>query len=224
MIVAIDGPASAGKGTAARKLAQKLGFVHIDSGSFYRVVAFHVFNLQIDWENSKLVLKLLPQIDISIKAGEDRDVIISNGRDVTDEIRYDAVSQIVSQVSRIPGVRAWVNQRVREFAEGKNVVVEGRDITTKVFPKAEFKFYLDADLDERAKRRHLELETKGVMVEISQVKADLSSRDESDKNKPGGEMKIAADAIYVDSTNMSVEEVVEFMTQKVKSGKIKRVV
>ncbi|MFC1721353.1 (d)CMP kinase [Patescibacteria group bacterium] len=219
MLIAIDGPAASGKGTAAKQLAKKLKFRHIDSGAFYRVVAFYVFNMEMDPARSAAVVAILPKINVTLKSDKSGERIFSRGRDITDEIRYHLVSGISSQVSSIPQVRKWVNSTVRKLTRGKNAVVEGRDIATKVFPNADFKFYLDASLEERAKRRHLELQQRGSRVAFRQVKRDLADRDELDKNKPEGELKIARDAIYVDSTNMSSMEVVDFMNAKVKNAR-----
>jgi len=218
MIIAIDGPASSGKGTAARNLAKKIKFRHIDSGALYRVVAFYVFNAQMDPAKDGAIVDMLPKIDVEVKPGKDTDRIYSRGRDITDEIRYHLVSGIAAQISSIPKVRQWVNNKVRQFTSGHNAVVEGRDITSKVFPNADYKFYLDASLDERAKRRHLDLQQKGSEVSFSQVKKDLAARDNTDKNKPDGELMVTPDAIYVDSTNMTSVEVVDFMVNIMKKG------
>lgn len=225
MVIAIDGPASSGKGTAAQLLAKKLSFKHIDSGALYRIVAFHVFNMQIDPQDQAKITRLLPDIDVKIIFNpNDKDKIFSRGRDVTDEIRYHIVSGIASQVSKIPKVRTWVNDLVRKLAKDNDVVVEGRDITTRVFPDAELKFYLDASLKERVKRRHLQLQQKGKdTIKVAQVKADMEKRDQNDKNKPGGELVKAEDAIYIDSTKLSPGEVVSFMASKVyEQGHTKR--
>jgi len=215
MIIAIDGPASSGKGTAARGLAKKMKVRHVDSGSLYRVVAFYVFNMEMDPTNTAAVVNILPKIDIKIEPGEKRDKIISRGRDITDEIRYHLISGISSQVSVIPQVRKWVNNTVRKFAMHESIVAEGRDIGTEVFPDADFKFYLDASLEERARRRHLELKQKGSKITFSEVKRDLAARDQRDKDKEIGKLRLSDDAIYVDSTNLSPVKVIDFMYNKV---------
>ncbi len=217
MIIAIDGPASSGKGTAARVLARQLKFRHIDSGALYRVVAFYVFNMEMDPANTAAVVKILPKIEVEVKPGSNRDMIISRGRDITDEIRYHLISDVSSQISKIPQVRRWVNNTVRKFARQSSLVVEGRDIATEVFPDADYKFYLDASLEERARRRHLELKQKGSKITLAKVKKDLAVRDERDKNKPQGKLQLAPDAIYIDSTNMTPEKVVAFMASKIKA-------
>lgn len=221
MIIAIDGPASSGKGTAARALAKKLKMAHLDSGALYRVVAFHIFNLEIDPTDKDAVVKILPKIDVKIKSGPDGDKVFSGDRDITAEIRYHLISGLAAQISTITEVRDWVNRTVRQFTQGKNVVVEGRDIASTVFPRAPYKFYLDASLSERARRRHLELQKNGKTITFAQVKKDLAARDKTDKSKMTGKLQILPDAIYVDSTNMDPDEVVAFMIAKIKSGKIR---
>jgi CMP/dCMP kinase len=218
MIIAIDGPASSGKGTAAQALAKKLKMAHLDSGSLYRVVAFYVFNTEIDPTNEAAVVKILPQIDVRIKSGPNGDRVFSGDRDITDEIRYHIVSGLAAQISKIPKVRDWVNKTVYKFTRGQNVVVEGRDMASEVFPEAEYKFYLDANLSERARRRHLELQKNDKTIGFAQVKKDLAARDKTDQTKEAGKLKILPDAIYIDSTNMDPAEVVAFMIAKIKSG------
>ncbi|EKD49746.1 MAG: hypothetical protein ACD_63C00059G0003 [uncultured bacterium] len=221
MIIAIDGPVSAGKGSTSLLLAKKLGFKYIDSGSLYRVVAFYVFNAELDPENPSEVLPMLSKIDVKYGKKNGKQRVYSRGRDITDEVRYHAISKISSLVSVIPEVRVWVEKNLRKIVGNENIVVEGRDMTTVVFPNADVKFYLDATLEERAKRRHLEMKQRGENIDLERMKKDIFERDERDKNKKVGPLKIAPDAIYVDSTDMSIEEVVDFMYKKVTEHKKK---
>ncbi len=217
MIIAIDGPAGSGKGTVAKLLSKKLGFTHLDSGSFYRVAAFYVFDNQLDQNKSVPIIALLPRLQVEFRETPRGQKVISRGRDLTDEIRYDLVSKIVPVVSRIPEVRQWVNRSVRALAARHDVVVEGRDMTTEVFPEAELKFYLDAALDERARRRYLELKNKDDNVTLAGIKAGIEQRDHLDRSKPRGALRIAPDAVYIDSTNLSPGAVVDFIIDKVNS-------
>lgn len=216
MIIAIDGPAGSGKGTVAKLLSKKLGYLHLDSGSFYRVVAFYVFDNQIAPDDTAKITALLPRLQVELRATPRGQRVISGGRDLTDEIRFDLVSQIVSPVSAIPAVRHWVNQYVRKFAGAHDVVAEGRDMTTVVFPQAELKFYLDASLEERARRRYLELKNTGGNVTLAGIKAGIEQRDQLDRSKPQGALRIAPGAIYIDSTHQSPQQVVDFIIAKVK--------
>lgn len=216
MIIAIDGPAGSGKGTVAKKLAKKLGFAYIDSGSFYRVVAFYVYDNQIAPDDAAKITALLPQLQIELHETPRGQRVVSQGRDLTDEIRYELVSRIVSPVSRVLAVRRWVNQYVKKFAADHDVVVEGRDMTTVVFPQAEWKFYLDADLDERARRRYLELKNKDSNVTLAGIKEEIEQRDRLDRSKPQGALRIAPGAVYIDSTKQSPQQVTDFIIAKVK--------
>lgn len=215
MVIAIDGPAGSGKGTVAHLLAHKISFIHLDSGSFYRVVAFCVYDEQIRPDDTARVIALLSQLDVKISQTPSGSRVKCHGRDLTDEIRYDLVSQIVASISRITAVRQWVNRQVRRLASRQNVVVEGRDMTTEVFPNAELKFYLDATLEERSRRRYLELKRNTSDVTLAGIKESIARRDRLDRTKPRGALRIAPDAIYVDSTNLSPDDVVNFMIDKI---------
>lgn len=216
MVIAIDGPAGSGKGTVAGLLAKKIGFIHLDSGSFYRVVAFYVYDNQIAPDDAAKIIALLPKLQVKLRETPRGQRVMSRDRDLTDEIRYDLVTQIVSPVSRIPAVRQWVDRNIRELADRRDVVVEGRDMTTVVFPRAELKFYLDAALDERARRRYLELKNKGSNVTLAGIKAEIEQRDHLDRVKPQGALRIAPGAIYIDSTKQPPQQVVDFIIDKVK--------
>lgn len=214
MIIAIDGPAGSGKGTVAKLLAKKLNFTHLDSGSFYRVVAFCVYDAQVDPADPARVTALLPRLKIELRDTARGQRVICGGRDLTDEIRFDLVSQIVPQISRIPRVRQWANAYIRRMAEGHDVVVEGRDMTTEVFPRAELKLFLDATLEERARRRYLELKKKEGNATLAGIKESIARRDHLDRARPRGALRIAPDAIYIDSTRLGPGAVVDFIIDK----------
>lgn len=208
-IVAIDGPAGSGKGTIAKKISKELGLVNLDTGATYRCVALKSIKENVPLSDEKGIIKLLDDIHIQFEISEPTDTVILNGKDVTKDIRTKEVTNIVSQISSIKEVRFKMVDIQRKMAEGKNVVMEGRDIGTYVFPNANVKIYLDANLEERAKRRYKENMEKGINTTYEEVVQNLKLRDENDKAKEIGALKIAEDAIVIDSTKLSIEQVVE---------------
>ena len=211
-IVGIDGTAGSGKGTVTKRISNKLGLINIDTGSTYRCVALATLkanaikNKVID---EKQVIDLLDKISISIENTASGDKIYLNGEDVTTRIREKDVSEVVSPVSSIKEVRYKMVDLQRKMAEGKDVIMEGRDICTYVFPNADVKIYLDASEDERARRRLLEMQEKGIEITYEEVLDNIRKRDYNDKNKEMGALKLAPDSIIIDSTNMSIEDVEE---------------
>ena len=208
-IVAIDGPAGSGKGTIAKKISKELGLVNLDTGATYRCVALKSIKENVPLSDEKGIIKLLDDIHIQFEISEPTDTVILNVKDVTKDIRTKEVTNIVSQISSIKEVRFKMVDIQRKMAEGKNVVMEGRDIGTYVFPNANVKIYLDANLEERAKRRYKENMEKGINTTYEEVVQNLKLRDENDKAKEIGALKIAEDAIVIDSTKLSIEQVVE---------------
>lgn len=211
-IVGIDGTAGSGKGTVTKRIANRLKLVNIDTGSTYRCVALAALragaieNGVIDEEK---VIDLLDNIVISIENTKDGDRVFLNGEDVSKEIREKAVSQVVSPVSSIKEVRFKMVDLQRRMSEGKDIIMEGRDICTYVFPNADVKIYLDASLEERARRRLLEMQERGVQMTYEEVLENITKRDHNDKIKEIGALKLAPDSIVVDTTNLSIEEVEE---------------
>ena len=208
-IVGIDGPAGSGKGTVTKKIANELGLVNIDTGSTYRCVALEVLNKQVSLEDKEKIIEISKNINIEIKPNQSGDKVYLNGEDVTAKIRSKEVSQIVSPVSSIKEVRFEMVKMQRKLAEGKNVIMEGRDICTYVFPNADVKIYLDASIEERAKRRFKENQQKGIEMTYEEVYENIKLRDETDKSKEIGALKIAEDSIVVDTTNLTIDEVVD---------------
>lgn len=208
-IVGIDGPAGSGKGTVTKKIANKLGLINIDTGSTYRCVALEVLNRNIELENKEEIIKIAKEIKIEIQSNPNGDIIYLNGEDVTAKIRSKEVTTIVSQVSSIKEVRFEMVNLQRKLAEGKNIIMEGRDICTYVFPNADVKIYLDASVEERAKRRYKENQEKNIDMTYEEVYENIKKRDENDKTKEIGALKIAEDSVVVDTTNLSIDEVVE---------------
>ena len=191
-VVAIDGPAGSGKGSITKSVGEKLGLINIDTGAMYRSVSLNIIR-----ENIKL----------DFKKDEDTMRFYLNGEEVTNEIRSKEVNDIVSQVSHIPLVRTRMVDLQRKIAEGKRVIMEGRDIGTNVFPNADVKIYLDATPEERAKRRYKQNMEKWINIPYEEVLQNVIFRDNSDKTSDVAPLKMAEDAILVDSTNMTIEEV-----------------
>ena len=212
-IVAIDGPAGTGKGTVTKILAKKFHFVNIDTGATYRCVALEMLNKGVKLEELDKIKELLENIEIEIKNDNGIETILLNGENVTEEIRSKEVSEFVSQVSSIKEVRFKMVDLQRKMAEGKNVIMEGRDIGTYVFPKADVKIYLDADLDERARRRFEQNRKKGIEMSYVDVVENIKKRDENDKCKEIGALKLAKDAEVIDSTQKSINQVVREISE-----------
>ena len=220
-IVAMDGPAGTGKGTITSLISKEMGLVNIDTGATYRCVALYVIKNNIKLEEKEKIIESLPNIHIDMKNEQGVQKVYLNNEDVTSEIRSKEVTKIVSQVSSIVEVRLAMVEVQRNLAKGKDVIMEGRDITTYVFPNADVKIYLDADEEERAKRRYKEMQEKGIEMTYEEVLKNIQVRDKNDKEKEIGALKIAEDAIYIDTTNLSIEEVKEkvkeIITEKYKN-------
>ena len=208
-VVAIDGPAGSGKGTVAKIIAQKFGFVNIDTGAMYRCVTLECIRNNIKLTEQEKIIDISNNINIELK--ENGDVFL-NGENVSKEIRNKEVSSLVSPISSITKVRLNMVDKQRKMAEGKNVIMEGRDITTYVFPNADVKIYLDCDVEERAKRRHKEMLQKGTNISFNEVLEGIKKRDQNDRNKEIGSLKIADDATIVDTTNYTIDEAVEHVS------------
>lgn len=207
-IVAIDGPAGVGKGTIAKRVADDLGLITIDTGATYRSVTVAILENNIKLEELDKIAELLKNIKIELILEGKNQKVFLNGEDVTTKIREDEVNNLVSKVSSIKEVRAEMVNLQRKLAEGKNVIMEGRDIGTVVFPKANIKIFLDASLEERAMRRYKQNQETGIDKELSydEVYESIKNRDYNDRNKPIGALKQAEDAILVDTTGMSLED------------------
>lgn len=216
MIIAIDGPAGSGKGTVATAIAEKLGLVYIDTGAMYRCVALASLRNNLKLEDQEKIIQLSKKIKIEFDSKKN---VYLNGEDVSKEIRSKEVTDIVSQVSSIVEVRAIMVEQQRELAKGHSVIMEGRDITTVVFPNADYKFYLDASVEERVKRRVLQNEEAGIESDYDEIKKNIEMRDYNDINKEVGALKRTDEQIYIDSTNMSIDEVINFIIEKVGESK-----
>ncbi|MCI9246431.1 MAG: (d)CMP kinase [Clostridia bacterium] len=209
-VVAIDGPAGTGKGTITKLIAQELGLVNIDTGAMYRCITLKAIRKGVNsLEKSEELIQIAKDSNIHIENHEGNQQTFLDGENVTTEIRCKEVSDFVSQLSSIPEIREVVVKLARNMAEGKDVIMEGRDITTVIFPEAQVKIYLDADVEERAKRRFKENQEKGILGSYEQVLENVKMRDYNDMHKKVGALKIAEDAIIVDTTKMAIEEVKE---------------
>ena len=205
MVIAIDGPAGSGKSTTAKHTAEKLGFIHINTGAMYRGIALKCIQGGIDLNSSSGIDKILNQtkFEFGREAGS---VLFMDGVDISSEITSSLVTESVSRVSAVPQIREKLVQYQREMAEGLDVVLEGRDIGTVVFPDAEFKFFLIADIEERARRRKKEMETMGEIVSLRELTAELEERDRKDSTREHSPLKKAEDAVEIDTTGLSIAE------------------
>lgn len=205
MVIAIDGPAGSGKSTIAKLLAQRLNIFYLDTGATYRALTLKVLEDGLDLNESERIVALAKNLDISFSEGK----VYLNDRDVSEDIRKPLIDKNISAIAGNSLVRQELVNLQRRIAQNKDCVVEGRDITTVVFPNAEYKFYLDADLKERVKRRYEQMKDKIPDLSYEEVKKDLQKRDEADFNRECGPLRKADDAIYIDTTNMNIEEVIE---------------
>ena len=213
VVVAIDGPAGAGKSTIARRVAARLGFTYIDSGAMYRAVALWALRQKVDATDMHRVEQLAIAAEIELAPGRIR----LNGEDVTDAIRTPEVSAGASKVAVIPGVRRALVAKQRAMGERSSVVMEGRDIGTVVFPDADVKIFLDADPRERVRRRLEEVRAGGEKIRESALAAQMKERDQRDSTRADGPLAQAPDAAYLDSTSLTVEEVEEAILKIVRS-------
>lgn len=213
IIIAIDGPAGSGKGTVAKELAKKCNLINIDTGAMYRALTLKILRNNIDRKDEEKIIELLKNTKLEFNQ---ENKILLDDEDVSDKIRDNDVSNNVSLISPIPEVREMMKKHQRTFALNNNIVMEGRDITTEVFPNADYKFYLDASIEERTKRRMLQNKEKGINATYEEIFDNIKNRDYNDMNREIGALKIASDAIYIDTTNKSIDKVVSIMLDIIK--------
>jgi len=209
IIVAIDGPAGSGKSSTAKEVALQLKYLYIDTGAMYRAVTLETINRNVDVADHKSVIGIASEIKINFQwIGNDLHTFM-NGNDVSKQIRSSQVAELVSPVAAIPGVREILAGEQRLMAEKENIVMEGRDIGTNVFPEAEYKIYMQADVEVRAKRRLKDYINIGQDIEIAEIVKELQKRDKIDSSRSHSPLKKADDAIVIDTTNMDFNEQVK---------------
>lgn len=207
--IAIDGPAGAGKSTIAKQVAKRRNCIYVDTGAMYRGLAVHFLNNQIKPEETDRIICACKDADVSIGYEGDVQQIYLNGENITGMLRSEAVGNMASKSSALPEVRAKLLELQRSLAREKDVVMDGRDIGTNVLPDADVKVYLTASVETRAKRRYDELTQKGIACDIEQITADIKERDHRDMTRETAPLKQAKDAVLIDSSGMSIEEVTE---------------
>lgn len=206
-VIAIDGPAGAGKSTIAKALALDLGYIYIDTGAMYRAVAFEAIKQGVAFDDAENLTKIAGEVVIDMAVVDGANIITLDGVDVSAEIRNPEVGAAASPVSAVGGVREFLVAQQRRMANRGKVIMDGRDIGTVVLPDADCKIYLTADLDERAERRFLELQEKGLDTTLETVKNDIETRDYRDSHREVSPLKQADDAVLLDSTGMNIDEV-----------------
>ena len=217
MQVAIDGPASAGKSTVAKIIAKNLSFVYIDTGAMYRACTVIARNHGLDYGDEEGILKAIDQDGIELKSENGEQKVYSAGKDISLEIRTQEISANVSQVSALPGIREKMVTLQRELAGHTDVIMDGRDIGTTVLPDAEVKIFLVASARSRAERRLLDLKERGIHTDqtVEQIEADIAARDYKDSHRAVSPLRKAADAIEIDTTNLSIDQVVEKISEEI---------
>ncbi|RJX28208.1 MAG: (d)CMP kinase [Desulfurivibrio sp.] len=214
-IITIDGPSGSGKSTISRLVAARLGFTYLDTGAMYRAVGYKAGRLGIDLADGPALAAMLENIDLVLAPGEGDTRVILDREDISLAIRTAEMGLVASKVSAQPVVRARLTDMQRRLGRGGRVVVEGRDTGTVVFPGARYKFFLDAKPEERARRRCLQLREKGQQADEQDILAQISKRDRDDSDRALAPLKPAADAVIVDTSRMTIDDVVSFMLEKV---------
>ena len=207
--IAIDGPAGAGKSTIARKVAEKLSFIYVDTGAMYRSMALYFIRHDIAAQDEEKIAAACPDIDVSIAYQDGEQQVILNGENVYGLIRTEEVCMMTSDTSKYPVVREKLLSLQRGLAEKENVIMDGRDIGTCVLPNADVKIYLTASAAERARRRYKEQTERGVDCDIKEIERDIIARDEQDMNREVAPLRQAEDAVLVDSSDMTIDQVVD---------------
>ena len=211
--IAIDGPAGAGKSTIAKLLAKKLGFVYVDTGAMYRAMGLYFYQNNLNTESESDVRKACEDADITISYNSNGQIVSLNGVDVTSQIRTEQAGLMASKVAVLKDVRLKLVELQRKLATKENVIMDGRDVGTYILPNADLKIYLTASSKERANRRYQELVQKGIDCNLSQIEEDIIARDEQDMNREFAPLRQAEDAVLIDSSYLTIEDVVEKMIE-----------
>lgn len=222
-VIAIDGPAGAGKGTVAQKIAEKLSFLYIDTGAMYRAVTLYIYREKININDVKAVNSALKKCNVEFKMLFGIQQVFLNDENVSDAIRSSEISGLVAPVSTIPSVRNYLVNMQKKLIHEYNLVMEGRDIGTNVYPDADLKIFLTATVEERARRRKNQWEEKGIFEDFDKIKEDISHRDLIDSTRKDNPLKKAPDAILIESDHMTIDEVVDkiislFNEREIKNG------
>lgn len=212
VVVAIDGPSGAGKSTVARLLAERLGYLYIDTGAMFRAVALAVRRAMVKPDDDEALGRICASLEISFERDEKGYRVLSNGEDVSEAIRTPEISQLTSRISAKKAVRDILLHEQRRMGRSGNVVLEGRDIGSVVFPDAEVKFFLSASPEERGRRRYLELLAKGEDVTLEKTVSEVAARDARDEQREVAPLRMADDAVLIDSTGVSIEDVLSRMS------------
>jgi len=216
MVIAIDGPSGSGKTSTSRCLAEKMNFYYCDSGSLYRAITYHLININADLDDEESLRKILSTLAVDYNV--ENNIISLNEENVTNYLRSDIVTKYVSQISSVKIVRDFLITSQRELAKYNDIIVDGRDIGTTVFPDADYKFYIDADIKIRARRRFDELSKKGGEHSYNQVLEMIEKRDSYDLNREHSPLKKAADAVYIDTSKLSLEQQVDKIIDSIKNN------
>jgi len=215
LVIAIDGPAASGKSTAARALALRLGYLYLDTGALYRAVTWKVIDEKIDAKDVAAIASLCQRLEIKLSVGEEMNEVWVDGVNITSYLRLPDISALSSTISQLPPVRDKLLSVQQEYGRFGGLVAEGRDIGTVIFPDADLKFYLDADLSIRGTRRYKDLSGNGLAVDLSETTKDLNTRDQKDRARPISPLRKGDDAIVIDSTQLNANEVLEKMLEEV---------
>lgn len=217
IVIAIDGPSSAGKGTVAKIVAQKLGFSYLDTGAMYRCVALTLKNNEVDINDDTKISEILNNTKIRLSSDNNKSLKVElNGKDVSKEIRTPEISRLSSDIATKISVRSFLTKLQREFAQNSNVVAEGRDMGTQVFPDANVKFFIDASVEVRTNRRYLQLQQAGIKTDIENLRKDIQNRDYQDKNREIAPLHPAINAVIIDTTNLEIDQVVDIILKRTK--------
>jgi len=217
-IISIDGPAGAGKTTIAKMVSRRLGYDYIDTGAMYRAIGWKTIREKIDLKAKRDIIRMVRNTRVELKKKAGRIRVLLDGKDITNKIRSKRSAEAASILGTMPEVREQLVKIQRRVGSPGGIVVEGRDIGTVVFPQADYKFYLDASIKERALRKYRELRAKGQRGDLAQLEEAIRSRDERDRNRRVAPLKIPEDAVVIDSTNMSKREVVDLILRRVQKG------